>query len=191
MALPRDDSTKTDCDLSRDLDFQVFKRRELLPLEANTLWHIEAGVVRASKIKDEQLVVPLSLWGKGDLVGKPLIYSDDYYIECLTDIKARPLKLDQIEQLDQIALAHLFQVQEMLEMRIGSVSERLWHLLKWLTQKFGRETNNGLLIELRLTHQDMADIIGITRGTVTRLLRQFEEEGIISRLGQRGWLWHR
>jgi hypothetical protein len=45
-----------------------------------------------------------------------------------------------------------------------------------------REVEKGHLIDLRLTHQEIAEILGITRVTVTRLLREFEQQGAIARL---------
>lgn len=54
-------------------------------------------------------------------------------------------------------------------------------LLTLLSQKFGREVEQGLLIDLRLTHQDIAELLGSTRVTVTRILRQLEQQGLIQR----------
>ncbi|MCW6053341.1 helix-turn-helix domain-containing protein [Lyngbya sp. CCAP 1446/10] len=50
-----------------------------------------------------------------------------------------------------------------------------------LGKKFGREVAQGLLIDLRLTHQEISEAIGITRITVTRLMARLEEEGLIDR----------
>jgi CRP-like cAMP-binding protein len=50
-----------------------------------------------------------------------------------------------------------------------------------LGQKFGREVAQGLLIDLRLTHQEISEALGITRITVTRLMARLEEEGFIDR----------
>jgi CRP-like cAMP-binding protein len=57
-------------------------------------------------------------------------------------------------------------------------------------KKFGREIEQGQLIDLRLTHQEIAEIIGATRVTVTRLLNEFEKRGIIQRLPQHFILLH-
>jgi CRP-like cAMP-binding protein len=54
--------------------------------------------------------------------------------------------------------------------------------LTWLAKKFGHQVEQGQLIELRLTHQEISEIIGTTRVTVTRLLNDFEKQGIIQRL---------
>lgn len=40
----------------------------------------------------------------------------------------------------------------------------------------------GKLIDLRLTDQDIAEIISSSRVTVTRLLNTFEKQGIIQRV---------
>ncbi len=55
-------------------------------------------------------------------------------------------------------------------------------LLTWLAKKFGREVASGNLIDLRLTHQDIADMLNSTRVTITRILTQLEEQGLIHRL---------
>ena len=35
---------------------------------------------------------------------------------------------------------------------------------------------------MRLTHEDLAEMLGSTRVTITRVLGQFEQEGLIDRL---------
>ena len=49
-----------------------------------------------------------------------------------------------------------------------------------LAQDFGQVGPNGVRIKVRLTHHQLATIIGTTRVTVTRLLRDFKDEGWLS-----------
>jgi CRP-like cAMP-binding protein len=87
------------------------------------------------------------------------------------------------QPLGKIVFAHLQQLQELTVIRsYKRVETMLAQLLGWLGQKFGREVVEGKLIELRLTHQDLGDILGITRVTVTRTLNQLEQQGLIERL---------
>jgi CRP-like cAMP-binding protein len=51
----------------------------------------------------------------------------------------------------------------------------------WLGEKFGRNVEGGRLIDLRMTHQELAEAINSTRVSVTRLLQQFESEGMLRR----------
>jgi CRP-like cAMP-binding protein len=48
--------------------------------------------------------------------------------------------------------------------------ERLVHLLVELLEKYGEQETEGVRIAIRLSHQDLANIIGSTRETVTVLL---------------------
>ena len=65
--------------------------------------------------------------------------------------------------------------------RNNRVARRLWLLLTWLASKFGRITPHGQLIDFKLTHQELADALGTTRITVTKILNQYEREGLIAK----------
>jgi CRP-like cAMP-binding protein len=66
-------------------------------------------------------------------------------------------------------------------MRASRVHKRLWLLLQWLGNKFGKRSETGRLIDFRLTHQELANTLGTTRITVTKILSRFEQEGLIFR----------
>lgn len=60
-----------------------------------------------------------------------------------------------------------------------SSRDRLIHLLLELAEKYGRIHGQDLLINTRLSHQDMASAIGATRETVTITLGDLQDEGLI------------
>lgn len=61
-----------------------------------------------------------------------------------------------------------------------SASEKLAHLiLVWATDR-GKEVGGGTRIQMLMTHEDISQIIGTTRETVTRLLREFRERNLIT-----------
>jgi CRP-like cAMP-binding protein len=55
--------------------------------------------------------------------------------------------------------------------------DRLVHLLLELLDQYGKSTNEGIEIGLRLSHQELASIIGATRETVTTLLGEMQQQG--------------
>ena len=57
--------------------------------------------------------------------------------------------------------------------------ERVIHLLMELCEKYGRRAENGITLDIRLSHQEMASIIGSTRETVTVVLGQLQKENLI------------
>ena len=61
---------------------------------------------------------------------------------------------------------------------------RLAKVLLQLSEKYGEEVPTGTLIKLRLTHEDLANLIGTTRETVTIQLKKFERMGLLTRHGR-------
>ena len=71
-----------------------------------------------------------------------------------------------------------------LERRLNSLlfrsnRERLGTLLIDLVEQYGKPADDGILIDIKLSHQDLAGLIGATRESVTHLLGAMQLEGII------------
>ena len=61
-----------------------------------------------------------------------------------------------------------------------SAAEKLAYLLlSWCTQH-GKQTEGGTRVQVLMTHDDISQIIGTSRETVTRLLRDFRDQHIVS-----------
>jgi CRP/FNR family cyclic AMP-dependent transcriptional regulator len=58
--------------------------------------------------------------------------------------------------------------------------QRMKMLFTILSGENGEKTPDGTIINLKLTHQEMADMAGLTRETVTRVLGQWRKEGLIT-----------
>ncbi len=57
--------------------------------------------------------------------------------------------------------------------------DRLGHLLLELTEQYGKAVDEGVLLDIKLSHQELASIIGVTRETVTTLLGEMQLEGLL------------
>jgi CRP-like cAMP-binding protein len=100
----------------------------------------------------------------------------------LTSVEATSVPVKHWHQFLQAIIAHTQQTEELFSIvRSERVYSRLDKLLIWLGNKFGQSVPQGKLIDLRLTHQNLAELIGTTRVTVTKLLKELEEEGKIIR----------
>jgi len=62
--------------------------------------------------------------------------------------------------------------------------ERLVHLLLELAEQYGKPSAEGLELRIKLSHQDLANVIGSTRETVTVVLGELQAEGRL-KLGRR------
>jgi CRP/FNR family cyclic AMP-dependent transcriptional regulator len=63
--------------------------------------------------------------------------------------------------------------------------ERLAGALLELTEKFGVRDARGTLLTIKLTHADLAELVGASRQRTTEQLNDFEREGALTRDGRR------
>jgi CRP-like cAMP-binding protein len=52
-------------------------------------------------------------------------------------------------------------------------------VLLTLVAEKGRQTAQGTVIDLRLTQQELAELAGMSRETMTRTLRDFQQAGVV------------
>lgn len=159
----------------------TYGRGEYIPLPPNVLWHIEFGIVRTLTWNGEGKQSTLGLWSKGDIIGEPLSNINPYEAECMTSVTVSVLPSSLWYQAFDAMFAHVQQAEELLHiLHCDPIHLRLRLLLCWLAEKFGKDTLDGRLISLNLTHQEIAELINTTRVTVTRNLKQLEQNGVIT-----------
>jgi len=61
-----------------------------------------------------------------------------------------------------------------------NASHRLKILFLMLSDKYGEKTPEGITINMKLTHQEIAEMTGMTRETVTRVIDRWQREGGIN-----------
>lgn len=66
-----------------------------------------------------------------------------------------------------------------------SLPERLASALLELGTKFGADDARGRLLTLKVTHSDLAELVGASRQRITKELSEFERKGAIIRDGRR------
>jgi CRP/FNR family transcriptional regulator len=71
------------------------------------------------------------------------------------------------------------------ELLFKDVPTRLARVLLRLAEEHGEPTPEGVLIDLPLTHQELAELIGSTRETTSLTLGAFTREGLLTRQRRR------
>jgi CRP-like cAMP-binding protein len=155
---------------------------EMLP---NEIWVVCRGVVQLGTLYDTGDEALLGLAGPSMPFGLPLTLIRPYQAIALSDVDLMRLtqaEIDQSPTLSQGIFRHLTrrlrQTEAVLAM-VGyrRVEDRLRHFLLLLKQEIGQPVSSGTRLSVRLTHQQLANAIGTTRVTVTRLISQLREEG--------------
>jgi hypothetical protein len=152
-------------------------------LPNNLSWRIQKGYVWLASWGAGGEPLTLSVWGPGELVIPELI--------TLSGVEVRSLSPVMVEEEEtSVAMEREFlenqlhQVSVLLSLsRARPAESRLLQLLDWLASRFGTMTSQGVLLsfgEKALTHQQLADIAGLTRVTVTKALSYFRKSGMIT-----------
>ena len=155
-------------------------------MEAEDVWVVCRGVVRLSTLYasgDEGII---GLASPSMPFGLPFTQIDPYDAIALSDVVLMRLHQMEIEQSPRLAqslfreLSRRVQQTEALLAMSGYrlIKDRLRQLIHLLQQELGHVTPNGIELSVKLTHQQLASMIGTTRVTVTRLLNELKDEGI-------------
>jgi len=90
----------------------------------------------------------------------------------------------RIPQMAQNAMCimaeRLQEIQERFrQVTTERVEQRLAHTLIRLAAQSGKKVEDGILIDMKLTRQDLAQMSGTTLYTASRMLSQWEEQGLV------------
>lgn len=158
------------------------------------------GRVRISSITPDGKQAILAFIEPGELFGElSLVESGqrEEYAETVVDSTIVLLPGDEVARLMGESAELTLGVTKLIGLRrkrierrlrsllFRSNRDRLTTLLLDLVEQYGRTTVEGVLLEIKLSHQDLASIIGATRETVTVLLGEMQLEGLLNVSRQR------
>ncbi|HEX2916665.1 MAG TPA: Crp/Fnr family transcriptional regulator [Chloroflexia bacterium] len=162
----------------------------------SVLYFVMMGRVRLYEILPDGRAITLSILSVNDVFAQSNnhnSYFHDVYAEAMKDSIVASIQESSLENLmEQSPLLasriiysfsqQLSQSQILIEGLLGrDVSLRLINILLKLAHEFGVEAHNGgITIELGLTHQELADMIGSNRVTVTRKLIELQKKKLIN-----------
>jgi CRP/FNR family transcriptional regulator, global nitrogen regulator len=163
---------------------------------AEKVYLLRRGAVRLSRVYESGEEITVALLRENSLFGVLSLLtgqrSDRFYhaiaftrVEMVTAPAASVRKA--IEQDASVGLlmlqglsSRILQTETMIEtLTHRDMSSRLVSFLLVLCRDFGVPSNDGITIDLRLSHQAIAEAIGSTRVTITRLLGDLRNAGLV------------
>jgi CRP/FNR family transcriptional regulator len=81
--------------------------------------------------------------------------------------------------LDMVTEMYRIHSERLLNLEYRTVRERLVSFLLTMSNRFGKETDEGVVIEVPLRHQDLASSINASRETASREVSALERKGLI------------
>ena len=93
---------------------------------------------------------------------------------------------DVLFMITQKVLIRLGGILTRLEnMAFGSAYQKVASIIEILGERFGKSEDGYIKIMLPLSHKDIAELIGLTRETVSVEMKKLEDQGIIQKSAQR------
>lgn len=153
----------------------------------SAIYFIEKGRVRVTRLSPEGKTVILALLGPGDMIGEAAWEAGEHdsYAETLEEARIFQVSREAFQnyirenpefglRLIEILGGRLKQAQARIEdLVFRQVPSRVARLLLTLAESHGRVTPSGIRVEFPLTHQEIADMVGSSRVTVTQILNKF------------------
>ncbi len=168
--------------------------------EGQSLFIVEEGAVRIYVPSAQGADLTLAILGPGDffgdlslLDGQPRSASADAMQETRALILERSDFLDLMRSRPEAALAVMSVVSKRLretdemasDLAFLDVGGRLAKKLLELASSHGVKRDDGTLLDVTITQEQLANMIGVTRESVNRNLAQFRRNGLITSQGRR------
>jgi CRP/FNR family transcriptional regulator, global nitrogen regulator len=164
---------------------------------AERVYFLLKGAVKLSRVYEAGEEITVALLRENSVFGVLSLITGQksdrfYHAVAFTPVELLSAPIEQVEQalaenpeLSMLMLrglsSRILQTEMMIEtLAHRDMGSRLVSFLLILCRDFGVPTNEGIRIDLKLSHQAIAEAIGSTRVTVTRLLGDLRETNLIA-----------
>ncbi len=189
-------------ELAAAVEIREIPRRQVIYLPGDPgdrVFFINGGRVKCSKVTRDGKELTLAYRGAGNIFGELCIIDGTPRDEMAEAMKnaiitevPRELFVDLLKS--DAALCFNFacivgerrrQIETKLEHLVfRDVQAKLAALLLELGEEYGVDSEDGTQIGLKITHQEMANLIGSTRETISLTLAQFKKKGLLDLNGR-------
>jgi len=164
---------------------------------AERVYFLLKGAVKLSRVYEAGEEITVALLRENSVFGVLSLITGNrsdrfYHAVAFTPVELLSVPIEQVEKalkedpdLPGVLLrglsSRILQTEMMIEtLAHRDMGSRLVSFLLILCRDFGMPSPNGITIDLKLSHQAIAEAIGSTRVTVTRLLGELRDQGLIS-----------
>ncbi len=190
-------------DIRKKIVIKSFHKNEVILCEENTnqvMYVILSGKVKVIQTTEEGKEVILAMHRAGDFFGEVslidnktmpaiVVAKEDSIVAIISKGEFYSLLYSQGKVLDvllQILCSRLRDSWDRIQLlSFTNASQRIKMLLASLASEYGGKTKDGTLLNITLTHQDIADMAGVARETVTRTIDRLNKDGEIRVLKNR------
>jgi CRP/FNR family transcriptional regulator, cyclic AMP receptor protein len=167
------------------VEVRELQRRQIVYLPGDPgdhIFFIQGGRIKCSKVSRDGKELTLTYVAAGEFFGEL----------CVLDGMPRESVRGLLMTDPQISFRFMTVVgqrrkemeQKIEHLVFRDVHAKLAALLLELGREYGKETDDGLQIDQKITHQEMANLIGSTRETISLTLAAFKRKELVQLFGR-------
>lgn len=187
-------------DLLTDYPLRTYRKGEIILFQGEAprvAYVLQKGVVKAYNISSSGDEKPIGFYGENSVFPAAWVLgrapSAIYYYEAFTDVavycvpaqeyiellKSKPEVL--YAELENYVADEVGKSMRLNALQHSRASDKLIYTLHYLALNHGKELGQGVVeLELLLTHQDFANLTGLTRETTATELNKLKKAGVIN-----------
>lgn len=165
---------------------------------SNSIYMLKAGKVKITRISSEGKEIIMAILGPGEIFGELAITGQEKreeVAEASEDTVLCSVGIEELKKMMAMNSKFNFQITKLIGFRLKkiqsrfeslifkSAEERIKSFIKELAEEHGKEilgNPNERIINLHLTHDDIAKLTATSRQTVTTVLNDLEKKGMLS-----------
>jgi len=187
---------------------KLFPKNQIIQYEGDKLSNIylvEKGYVKNYTILDSGDTRTLLILGPGDIFPVVFTATNDwrdyeikYFYQSLTDVQLSVMPADEFMHnietdaakrqayMSFVSASNESMIEQLAAMKQKSAVSRVVYMMPFLIKKMGQRVGPAVYqLRVKLTHQELADLSGVTRETTTTLVKKLERQGALKQKGGR------
>jgi CRP/FNR family transcriptional regulator len=179
--------------ITNQLIVKQFRKNEAILHEEDTnefMYIILMGKVKAVRTTEEGKEIILAIHGSGSFFGEmslidgkttpaSVVATEDSLIAIISkkDFFSIVFTHNKItKNLMEVLCSRLRKSWDTIQLlNFNNASQRTKMLFLMLSDEHGEKTPEGIILKIKLTHQDISDMTGLTRETVTRVIDKLQK----------------
>jgi CRP/FNR family cyclic AMP-dependent transcriptional regulator len=191
--------------IAQETEERTYRRRQIVYFSEQKndyIFFLVSGRVKLLRTAPNEREVTLDIVSPNQLFGEANIFVPNsaygssaevledsvvYAMRRTSLIGAMSMNMDSLRAFSSLQVERRHAAEQRLaEFVFYDVPTRVAHLLGQLASFYSRPgMTEGVLIKAKLTHQELANLVGSTRETTTLILNDFRRKGLISFLGRK------
>ena len=188
--------------ITRMVDYRKNEPIYLPGEPSEQVYMLKKGRVKLSKVSSEGREATIAILEPGEIFGEVEVLNAiprESMVEALEPVMVCEIQRSDFDRYLQTypevggkVIKFMGGRLRQLETRVGdlvfkSAPARLASLLLELSETMGIVENGAVQLQIRLTHQNLANLIGTSRETVSTLMAQFVQRGLLKQ--ERRYIW--